>query len=152
KYKEDDTARTVQLTANLPAYRKETINYGSNKSLLRKDMDNSQHKIYLASGNTPSNDLFQNLNFDHDSRYRETGEMQMSISGGQKYLTAHNTSSITKDHNTQGLDKLLYDHGTADNVTMTNSKLQNNEYRVITGEMDYSPQTIPKQTVSPRNT
>ncbi|WP_439865739.1 type III helper protein HopAK1 [Pseudomonas syringae] len=139
KYMEDDTARTVKLGADLSADSKVTINFGANKTLLGTDKGNSLHNIYLASGKTASNDIFQNLNFTHDSRYRENGDMQMFISSGQKYWIDHNTYTGTKDQNPKGLDKLLYVGGTADNVSLTNSKFQNNEYGVILGQPDDSP-------------
>jgi pectin lyase len=135
---EDDTARTVRLGADLSADSKVTIKFGANKTLLGTDGGNSLHNIYLASGKTASNDIFQNLNFTHDSRYRENGDMQMFISSGQKYWIDHNTYSGTKDQNPKGLDKLLYVGGTADNVSLTNSKFQNNEYGVILGQPDDS--------------
>ncbi|AHG39880.1 type III helper protein HopAK1 [Pseudomonas syringae CC1557] len=139
KYMEDDTARTVKLGANLSADSKVTINFGANKTLLGSDKGNSLHNIYLASSKTASNDIFQNLNFTHDSRYRENGDMQMFISSGQKYWIDHNTYTGTKDQNPKGLDKLLYVGGTADNVSLTNSKFKNNEYGVILGQPDDSP-------------
>lgn len=135
---EDDKARTVRLGANLSADSKVTIKFGANKTLLGTDGGNSLHNIYLASGKTASNDIFQNLNFTHDSRYRENGDMQMFISSGQKYWIDHNTYTGTKDQNPKGLDKLLYVGGTADNVSLTNSKFQNNEYGVILGQPDDS--------------
>ncbi|RMO98321.1 Type III effector HopPmaH [Pseudomonas syringae pv. philadelphi] len=138
KYMEDDTARTVKLGANLSADSKVSINFGANKTLLGTDKGNSLHNIYLASGKTASNDIFQNLNFTHDSRYRENGDMQMFISSGQKYWIDHITATGTKDQNPKGLDKLLYVGGKADNVSLTNSKFQNNEYGVILGQPDDS--------------
>ncbi|WP_057411670.1 type III helper protein HopAK1 [Pseudomonas amygdali] len=152
KYMEDDKARTVKLGANLSADSKVTINFGANKTLLGTDKGNSLHNIYLASGKTASNDIFQNLNFDHDSRYRENGDMQMFISSGQKYWIDHNTYSGTKDQNAKGLDKLLYVGGTADNVSLTNSKLQNNEYGVILGQPDDSAQAKAEYKGYPRMT
>ncbi|WP_445380464.1 pectate lyase family protein [Pseudomonas syringae] len=152
KYMEDDKARTVKLGANLSADSKVTINFGANKTLLGTDKGNSLHNIYLASGNTASNDIFQNLNFDHDSRYRANGDMQMFISSGQKYWIDHNTYSGTKDQNAKGLDKLLYVGGTADNVSLTNSKFQNNEYGVILGQPDDSAQAKAEYKGYPRMT
>ncbi|WP_367144289.1 type III helper protein HopAK1 [Pantoea stewartii] len=138
KYMEDDTPRIVRLGANLSADSKMTINFGANKTLLGTDGGNSLHNIYLASGKTASNDIFQNLNFTHDSRYRKNGDMQMFISSGKNYWIDHNTYTGTKDQNPKGLDKLLYVGGTADNVSLTNSKFQNNEYGVILGQPDDS--------------
>ncbi|KPW59381.1 Type III helper protein HopAK1 [Pseudomonas caricapapayae] len=135
---EDDTARTVRLGANLSADSKVTINFGANKTLLGTDKGNTLHNIYLASGKTASNDIFQNLNFSHDARYRNNGDMQMFISSGQKYWIDSNTYTGTKDQNPKGLDKLLYVGGKADLVTLTNSKFQNNEYGVILGQPDDS--------------
>lgn len=135
---EDDKARTVRLGANLSADSKVTIKFGANKTLLGTDGGNGLHNIYLASGKNAGNDIFQNLNFTHDSRYRENGDMQMFISSGQKYWIDHNTYTGTKDQNPKGLDKLLYVGGTADNVSLTNSKFQNNEYGVILGQPDDS--------------
>ncbi|WP_116827665.1 type III helper protein HopAK1 [Pseudomonas syringae] len=152
KYMEDDKARTVKLGANLSADSKVTINFGANKTLLGTDKGNSLHNIYLASGKTASNDIFQNLNFDHDSRYRENGDMQMFISSGQKYWIDHNTYSGTKDQNPKGLDKLLYVGGKADNVSLTNSKFQNNEYGVILGQPDDSAQAKAEYKGYPRMT
>ncbi|OUM09369.1 type III helper protein HopAK1 [Pseudomonas syringae] len=139
KNMEDDTARTIRLGANLTADSKVTINFGANKTLLGTDKGNSLHNIYLASGKNAGNDIFQNLNFTHDSRYRENGDMQMFISSGQKYWIDHNTYTGTKDQNPKGLDKLLYVGGTADKVSLTHSKFQNNEYGVILGQPDDSP-------------
>ncbi|RML48732.1 Type III helper protein HopAK1, partial [Pseudomonas syringae pv. maculicola] len=48
------------------------------------------------------------------------------------------TATGTKDQNPKGLDKLLYVGGKADNVSLTNSKFQNNEYGVILGQPDDS--------------
>ncbi|KPX33977.1 Type III helper protein HopAK1 [Pseudomonas coronafaciens pv. garcae] len=138
KNMEDDTARTIRLGANLTADSKVTINFGANKTLLGTDKGNGLHNIYLASGKNAGNDIFQNLNFTHDSRYRENGDMQMFISSGQKYWIDHNTYTGTKDQNPKGLDKLLYVGGKADNVTLTNSKFQNNEYGAIFGQPDDS--------------
>ncbi|WP_257111932.1 pectate lyase family protein [Pseudomonas ficuserectae] len=138
KNMEDDTARTVRLGANLSADSKVTINFGANKTLLGTDKGNTLHNIYLASGKTASNDIFQNLNFNHDSRYRENGDMQMFISSGKKYWIDQNTYTGTKDQDPKGLDKLLYVGGTADKVSLTNSKFQNNEYGVILGKPDDS--------------
>ncbi|WP_024681947.1 type III helper protein HopAK1 [Pseudomonas syringae] len=138
KYMEDDKARTVKLGANLSADSKVSINFGANKTLLGTDKGNTLHNIYLASGKTASNDIFQNLNFNHDARYRENGDMQMFISSGQKYWIDHITATGTKDQNPKGLDKLLYVGGKADNVSLTNSKFQNNEYGVILGQPDDS--------------
>ncbi|MEQ4221061.1 MULTISPECIES: type III helper protein HopAK1 [Pseudomonas syringae group] len=134
----DDTARTVKLGADLSADSKVTVKFGANKTLLGTDKGNALHNIYLASDKTASNDIFQNLNFTHDSRYRENGDMQMFISSGQRYWIDHNTFTGTKDQNPKGLDKLLYVGGTADNVSLTNSKFQNNEYGVILGQPDDS--------------
>ncbi|RML80385.1 Type III helper protein HopAK1, partial [Pseudomonas syringae pv. maculicola] len=71
---------------------KVSINFGANKTLLGTDKGNTLHNIYLASGKTASNDIFQNLNFNHDARYRENGDMQMFISSGQKYWIDHITA------------------------------------------------------------
>ncbi|CAM3323051.1 type III helper protein HopAK1 [Pseudomonas floridensis] len=134
----DDKTRTVRLGADLSADSKVTVKFGANKTLLGTDKGNELHNIYLASGETAGNDIFQNLNFSHDARYRENGDMQMFISNGGRYWIDHDTFTGTKDQKPKGLDKLLYVGGKADNVTLTNSKFQNNEYGVILGQPDDS--------------
>ncbi len=136
----DDKARTIRLGADLSAGSKVTVKFGANKTLLGTEEGNGLHNIYLANDKGASNDIFQNLNFSHDSRYRENNDMQMYINSGERYWLDHNTFSGTKDQNPTGLDKLLYVGGTADNVSLTNSKFQNNEYGVILGQPDDSAQ------------
>ncbi len=128
-----DKARTVRLGADLSADSKVTISFGANKTLLGTGEGNKLHNIYLTSDKTASNDIFQNLNFSHDSRYRENNDMQMYINTGERYWIDHDTFSGTKNEQPKGLDKLLYVGGKADNVSLTNSKFQNNEYGVILG-------------------
>jgi len=135
---EGDKARTIRLGADLSADSKVTMKFGANKTLVGTESGNGLHNIYLASDKTASNDIFQNLNFTHDSRNRANGDMQMFISSGQRYWIDHSTFTGTKDQNPKGLDKLLYVGGTADNVSLTNSKFQNNEYGVILGQPDDS--------------
>ncbi|RMT82014.1 type III helper protein HopAK1 [Pseudomonas viridiflava] len=150
----DDKARTVRLGADLSADSKVTVKFGANKTLLGTDKGNGLHNIYMVSDKSGGNDIFQNLDFTHDSRYRENGDMQMFISNGERYWLDHNTFTGTKKENPTGLDKLLYVGGTADNVSLTNSKFQNNEYGVILGQPDDSPtakaqyQGYPRMTIA----
>lgn len=89
------------------------------------------NNIYLASDKTAGNDVFRNLDFTHDARYRANGDIPLFISNGQGYWIDHNTFSGTKSKDATGLDKLLYVGGTADNVTLSNSEFKDNEYGVI---------------------
>lgn len=134
----DDEPTTIKLGKDLSSADKIVMKFGANKTIEGTSEGTGLHNIYLASDKTAGNDVFQNLNFTHDDRYRENGDIPLFISNGSGYWIDHNTFSGTKDKDATGLDKLLYVGGTADNVTLSNSVFKDNEYGVILGQPDDS--------------
>ncbi|MEW5291491.1 type III helper protein HopAK1 [Erwinia papayae] len=135
---EGDEPTTIKLSKDLSSADKVVLKFGANKTLEGTSEGTGLHNIYLASDKTAGNDVFQNLNFTHDDRYRANGDIPLFISNGSGYWIDHNTFSGTKDKDATGLDKLLYVGGTADNVTLSNSVFKDNEYGVILGQPDDS--------------
>lgn len=133
-----DEPTTIKLSKDLSSANKVVLKFGANKTLEGTSGGTGLHNIYLASDKTAGNDIFQNLNFTHDDRYRANGDIPLFISNGSGYWIDHNTFSGTKDKDATGLDKLLYVGGKADNVTLSNSVFKNNEYGVILGQPDDS--------------
>ncbi|MCX8959025.1 type III helper protein HopAK1 [Erwinia psidii] len=135
---EGDEPTTIKLSKDLSSANKVVLKFGANKTLEGTSEGTGLHNIYLASDKTAGNDVFQNLNFTHDDRYRANGDIPLFISNGSGYWIDHNTFSGTKDKDATGEDKLLYVGGKADNVTLSNSVFKDNEYGVILGQPDDS--------------
>ncbi|WP_168393287.1 type III effector [Erwinia amylovora] len=147
-----DEPTTIKLAKSLSASDKTVIKFGANKTLEGTSQGMGLNNIYLASDKTAGNDVFRNLDFTHDARYRANGDIPLFISNGQGYWIDHNTFSGTKSKDATGLDKLLYVGGTADNVTLSNSEFKDNEYGVILGQPDDSDASAQKYGGYPRMT
>jgi pectin lyase len=148
-----DEPRIIKLGSNISASEKVELEFGANKTLVGDGKNNELHNIYLKSGATASNDIFQNLHFTHDSKYTANGDIPLYIDKGTGYWIDHSTFTGSKGDNYQGgKDKLLYVGGTADMVSLTNSKFENNEYGLILGYPEDTADAAAKYTGYPRMT
>ncbi|PPC75509.1 type III helper protein HopAK1 [Pokkaliibacter plantistimulans] len=148
-----DEPRIIKLGSNISAAEKTDLEFGANKTLVGDGKNNQLHNIYLKSGDSASNDIFQNLHFTHDSKYTANGDIPLYIDKGKGYWIDHSTFTGSKGDNYQGgKDKLLYVGGTADMVSLTNSKFENNEYGLILGYPEDTQAAADKYTGYPRMT
>ncbi|MDW6003240.1 pectate lyase family protein [Vibrio mangrovi] len=148
-----DDPRIIKLGSNLSAAEKTDLEFGANKTIIGDGKNNQLHNIYLKSGDSAGNDIFQNLHFTHDDKYTANNDIPLYIDKGQGYWIDHSTFSGTKGDNYQGgKDKLLYVGGTADMVSLTNSKFENNEYGLILGYPEDTQAAADKYTGYPRMT
>ncbi|MDH2436355.1 hypothetical protein QCD60_27870 [Pokkaliibacter sp. MBI-7] len=148
-----DEPRIIKLGSNISAAEKTDLEFGANKTIVGDGKNNQLHNIYLKSGDSASNDIFQNLHFTHDSKYTANGDIPLYIDKGKGYWIDHSTFTGSKGDNYQGgKDKLLYVGGTADMVSLTNSKFENNEYGLILGYPEDTQAAADKYTGYPRMT
>lgn len=148
-----DEPTVIKLGQNLSAAEKTILKFGANKTLVGDGKNNQLHNIYLRSGDTASNDIFQNLHFTHDAKYTGNDDIPLYIDKGKGYWIDHNTFTGGKGPGYQGgKDKLLYVGGTADMVSLTNSKFEKNEYGLLLGYYEDTPEAAAKYTGYPRMT
>lgn len=149
-----DDAKTIKLGSNISASEKTVLNFGANKTLIGDGDNNQLHNIYLSSGDSAGNDIFQNLHFSHDSKYNDNNDIPLYLDKGKGYWIDHSTFTGTKgsgnDHDSK--DKLLYVGGTADMVSLTNSKFENNKYGLILGYPEDTQEAADKYSGYPRMT
>jgi pectin lyase len=150
-----DEPRIIKLGSDISATEKTNLEFGANKTLVGDGDNNKLHNIYLRSGEGAGNDVFQNLHFSHDAKYNANGDIPLYIDKGEGYWIDHNTFSGTKDQqgaDDHSKDKLLYVGGTADNVSLTNSKFENNKYGLILGYPEDTKEASDKYSGYPRMT